>query len=57
MQDRFRDARVAYDLMPQVARDALGPVAPEHNFLLQVDYAYAGGQAIDDAATNVSVVK
>jgi hypothetical protein len=48
---------MAHDFMPQVARDALGPVTPEHNFLLQVDHAYAGGQAIDDAATNVSVVK
>jgi hypothetical protein len=57
MQDRFRDTRVAYDFMPQAARDALGPVAPEHNFLLQVDHAYAGGQAIDYAATNVSVMK
>src|ERR1700687_6241604 len=57
MQDSFPDARVAYDFMPQVARDALAPVAPEHNFLLHVDYAYAGGQAIDDAATNVGVVK
>jgi hypothetical protein len=57
MQDGFRDTGVAYDFMPQVARDALGPVAPEHNFLLKVYYAYASGQAIDYAATNVSVVK
>jgi hypothetical protein len=57
MQDGFPDARVAYDFMPQVARDALGPVAPEHNFLLHVDDAHAGGQAIDDASTNVDVMK
>ncbi|MFZ1138071.1 MAG: hypothetical protein WAN76_02760 [Candidatus Sulfotelmatobacter sp.] len=57
VQQSLRDTGVADDFMAQVARNALRPVAPEHNFLLHVQDAEAGRQAFEDAATEVGVVK
>jgi hypothetical protein len=57
VQESFRDTGVADDFVAQVARDSFRPVAPEYDFLMHVDDAHAGRQAVEDAVTDVGVVK
>src|SRR5579859_1169840 len=52
LQHGLSDAGVADDFMARPARDALSSIAPEEDFFLHVDDAKAGGQAIENAATN-----
>jgi hypothetical protein len=40
-----------------MAGDAFGCIAPEDDFLLHVDNGHARGQAVEDAAADISVVK
>jgi hypothetical protein len=48
---------VADLFVAQVARNSLCTVAPKHNFLLHVHHAQTGRQALEDAATEIGVVK
>ena len=57
VQQSFRDTGVANDFVAQMAGDALGAVAPEDDFLLHVDDAQADGQAFQNAAADVGIVK
>jgi hypothetical protein len=57
VQQGFRDAGVADDVVAQVASDSLAAIAPENNFPLQVNDAEAGGQALEDAAADLGIVK
>ena len=57
VQQSFGDAGVADDFVAKMAGDTLGAVAPKDNFLLHIDDAQAGGQAIKNAATDIGVVK
>jgi hypothetical protein len=57
VQQGFRDAGVADHFVAQAAGNSLPTVAPEHNFLLYVHYAQTGGQAFEDDAAEVRVVK
>jgi hypothetical protein len=57
VQQSFRDAGVANDFVPQVARNTLGAVAPEYDLVLHVDDAQTGRQAFENAAANVGIVK
>lgn len=50
VQHGFGHAGVANDFMAQVTSDSLGPVAPEHDFLLHVQHAEAARQAFKNAA-------
>jgi hypothetical protein len=45
------------DFVAAMAGDALGSVAPVDDFLLHVDDAEAYGQAVEDAAADLRVVK
>jgi hypothetical protein len=57
VQQSFRDTGVADHFVAQVARNSLCTVAPKHNFLLHVHHAQTGRQALEDAATEIGVVK
>ncbi|HWJ18274.1 MAG TPA: hypothetical protein VNR65_06060 [Geobacterales bacterium] len=48
---------MADDVVAQVAGDAFGAVAPDDNFLLHVDNAEPGGEALENAAADVGIMK
>ncbi len=57
VQQRLGGAGVADDVVAQVSSNALGAVAPEGNSLLHIDDAEAGGQALENAAADVGIMK
>jgi hypothetical protein len=57
VQESFPDTGVTDDCVAQVTRDSFRPVAPEYDFLMHVDDAHDGRQAVEDAVTDVGVVK
>jgi hypothetical protein len=57
VQRSLSDTGVANDFVPQVSRDSLRTVAPEHDFLMHVDHAHPGRQAFENAAANIWIVE
>ena len=57
MQQGFRNTAVADYLVTQVAGDSLRALAPEQYLLPHVHHAQPGGQAFEDVAAEVWVVK
>jgi hypothetical protein len=57
MQERFRDARVADDIMAEMAGDALGSGTPDHDFLSEIDDAESDRQTFEDRAADLLIVK
>src|SRR5277367_6297438 len=54
VQQRFA---VANDFVAPMPRDAFGAITPEDNSLLQVDDAETDGQAFDNVASGLGIVK
>jgi hypothetical protein len=57
MQKNVFGAEMAKDVDAGVAGDLFGAVAPEDDFFLQVDYAHADLQAVEDIAISLGIGK
>ena len=57
MQKNVVRAGMAEDIDARIAGDLFGAVAPEDNFFLQVDYAHADLQAVEDGAVGLGILK